>query len=88
MNLAELKMNIIVNSSKLHYIEVMIYNRVNLIQNCEVDPITLVNVSYLPSGGAWLFFGQPDKLLWWEYNPVIWPVPSQPGVGHFTSEID
>lgn len=41
----------------------------------------------IPSGGAWLFIGHPDKLLWCEYKPVTWPVPSQPGVGHFTSKI-
>jgi hypothetical protein len=24
----------------------------------------------IPSGGAWLFIGHPDKLLWCEYKPV------------------
>ncbi len=29
--------------------------------------------------------GQPDKLLWCEYRPVTWPVPSQPSEGHLES---
>jgi hypothetical protein len=28
------------------------------------------------------FLGQPDKLRWCVYKPVIWPDPLQPGVGH------
>lgn len=36
----------------------------------------------LLSGGTLSLCGQPDRLRWWGYRPVTWPVPSQPGVGH------
>jgi len=36
----------------------------------------------LLSGGTRSLCGQPDRLRWWGYRPVTWPVPSQPGVGH------
>lgn len=39
-------------------------------------------VSNLLSGGTLSLCGQPDRLRWWGYSPVTWPVPSQPGVGH------
>lgn len=37
---------------------------------------------FLLSGGTLSLCGQPDRLRWWGYRPVTWPVPSQPGVGH------
>lgn len=40
---------------------------------------------YSLSGGIRSLWGHPERLRWWGYNPVTWPVPSQPGVGHFTS---
>lgn len=40
---------------------------------------------YLLSGGTRTLWGHPDRLLWCGYRPVTWPVPSQPGVGHFMS---
>lgn len=45
-------------------------------QNCLCDSL---------SGGTRTLWGHPDKLLWCGYRPVTWPVPSQPGVGHFIS---
>lgn len=33
---------------------------------------------------AWPAIGQPDRDLWVENDPFIWPIPSQPGVGQFT----
>lgn len=39
-------------------------------------------VSNLLSGGTLSLCGQPERLRWWGYRPVTWPVPSQPGVGH------
>lgn len=39
-------------------------------------------VGNLLSGGTLSLCGQPDRLRWWGYRPVTWPVPSQPGVGH------
>lgn len=36
----------------------------------------------LLSGGTLSLCGHPERLRWWGYRPVTWPVPSQPGVGH------
>lgn len=43
---------------------------------------TAVWLKCLLSGGTLSLWGQPDRLRWWGYRPVTWPVPSQPGVGH------
>lgn len=40
---------------------------------------------YSLSGGTLSLCGHPERLRWWGYSPVTWPVPSHPGVGHFTS---
>ena len=37
------------------------------------------------SGGTRTLWGHPDRLRWWGYRPVTWPVPSHPGVGHLMS---
>lgn len=44
--------------------------------------LTGVWLKCLLSGGTLSLCGQPERLRWWGYSPVTWPVPSQPGVGH------
>lgn len=44
--------------------------------------LTGVWLKCLLSGGTLSLCGQPERLRWWGYRPVTWPVPSQPGVGH------
>lgn len=40
-------------------------------------------ILHLLSGVILSRWGHPDKLLWWLYNPVMWPCPEHCEIGHF-----